>query len=253
MTKVKDIFNFIDTIAPFNSAMDFDNVGILVGNEMDIVTKCIVALDITQNVITEAVNAKANLILSHHPVIFTPLSTLKNNSIPYTLAQNGINAICIHTNLDIAPNYGVNACLAKTLQLRQIQQIDPIGTIGMLSQEMTAIELAQFVEKKLHAIGVRLNAIEKKINRVIICSGSGGNLVSTATKLGMDALITGEIKHHEILFANDHNLVVIDAGHFATENVVVKPLTTLLSKEFKNVQFIESTTCTNPYANFASI
>ena len=69
----------------------------------------------------------------------------------------------------------------------------------------------------------------------------------------MDALITGEIKHHEILFANDHNLVVIDAGHFATENVVVKPLTTLLSKEFKNVQFIESTTCTNPYANFASI
>ena len=111
MSTVKDIYNYIDKIAPFNSAMDFDNCGMLVGNYSAVVNKVLLSLDITSSVIQEAKEIGANLIISHHPVIFNPIKRLDSNSMPYLLAKNDINAICAHTNLDMVEG-GVNSSLA---------------------------------------------------------------------------------------------------------------------------------------------
>lgn len=114
MTRVSDIFEFIDGFAPFDSAMDFDNVGFLVGNEQAPVERCLLALDVTLDVIEEAKSLGASLIVSHHPVIFEAIRALRHDSIPHLLARTGISVICAHTNLDMAP-FGVNSCLAKAL------------------------------------------------------------------------------------------------------------------------------------------
>ena len=117
MNTVGEIYRFIDEIAPFHTAMDFDNVGLLVGDEKQAVDRALVALDITPAVVEEASACGAQLIVSHHPVIFTPLRRLTAGSPPFLLAQKGISAICAHTNLDLAAG-GVNTCLGEALGMK---------------------------------------------------------------------------------------------------------------------------------------
>ncbi len=122
MTTAGDIYRYIDAFAPFSSAMDFDNPGLLVGGPQTPVTAAVVALDITPEVVEEAAGLGAELIISHHPVIFHPLKRLEAESAPYLLASRGIAAICAHTNYDMAPG-GVNDCLAAALGLRSVRPL----------------------------------------------------------------------------------------------------------------------------------
>lgn len=117
MSTIKDIYDYIDKIAPFETAMDFDNCGLIVGGYSVVVTQVLLALDITASVIKEAKEKGANLIISHHPVIFNPIKKLDSNSMPYLLCKNEIGAICAHTNLDMAEG-GVNTCLANLLNIK---------------------------------------------------------------------------------------------------------------------------------------
>ena len=130
MTVVKDIYDFIDKIAPFDTKMDFDNVGILIGDKNALVKKCIVTLDISSKVIDEAIQKDANLIVSHHPIIFNPLKNLMCDSLPYLLVANNINVICAHTNLDIADKVGVNICLGNILKLKNIKPLSAFSSIS---------------------------------------------------------------------------------------------------------------------------
>lgn len=253
MITVFDIFKYIDGIAPFNTAMDFDNVGILVGDEKDNVKKCVVALDITKDVVNEAVNIGANLIISHHPIIFNPLKQLSADSIPYLLAKSGVSAICAHTNLDMAA-FGVNSCLAELLEIKNTTALSlyktkseelPMGLVGELCKYYSCDEFAKFVKEKLNCEGIRYTATERKIKRVALCSGSGGDLIGEVIKKNADAFITGEIKHHEILLAGENDICVVDAGHFKTEDVVILPLVNKLSDKFDSVEFIKSSVCTD--------
>ena len=253
MVKVSDIFEFIDGFAPFETAMDFDNVGLLVGDMNVSVQKCVVALDITSEVVEEAKSLGATLIISHHPVIFNPLKTLSMNSIPYKLASNGISAICAHTNLDMAA-FGVNSCLAEALSLSNLSPLStyetsmgtlPMGLVGELSEEKTCEEFALFVKERLACEGVRYIDVARKVRRVAVCSGSGGDLISEVLRRGTDAFVTGEIKHHEILVAVQNNICVVDAGHFKTEDVVISPLVCKLTERFSEVEFVKSSVCTD--------
>lgn len=122
MTTAGEIYRYIDSFAPFSSAMDFDNPGLLVGGFHTPVRVALVALDITPEVIEEAKRRSAQLIISHHPVIFRPLKRLSEDSVPYLLAKAGITAICAHTNLDMAPG-GVNDCLAQALGLESVRPL----------------------------------------------------------------------------------------------------------------------------------
>lgn len=245
MTTVKDLYNFIDSFAPFDSAMSYDNVGVLVG-DMDLeVKKVLLALDITKEVIGEAVLNDCDMIISHHPVIFNPIKNISSRSIPYMLAQNKITALCAHTNLDIAEN-GVNYCLAKALEMENISPMSEFGFVGNFKTEFNTVkDCARFVKEKLNANGVRFTETNKTINKVAVCSGSGGFAVHEAAVCGADVLITGEIKHNQIMEANEIGIAIIDAGHFKTEDVVIDPLKKLLSENFLDVNFKRSLSCSD--------
>ena len=244
MTTVKDIYDFLDSIAPFKSAMDFDNCGILIGDPDYEVKSAVISLDIIPEVCDEAYNLGANLIISHHPIIFRPIKNISFRSVTSKMIKNEINAICAHTNLDMA-KCGVNFHLASSLGISNLSPLcmekeSPLGFVGELKKEMDLNEFAIFVKEKLNCKGVRYTNIKTKIKKVGVCSGSGGSLVAEAYKKGVDAFVTGEIKHSEILLANHLGITVVDAGHFKTENVIINPLKIMLSEKFKNVKFITS-------------
>ncbi len=253
MVKVADIFAFIDGLAPFDTAMDFDNVGLLVGDMDAEVQKCVVTLDVTAAVVDEAASLGASLIVSHHPVIFTPLKSLQANSIPYELARRGIAAICAHTNLDMAA-FGVNTCLAEVLSLQNLVPLSmcetrrgalPMGLVGELEAAKSCEEFARVVKERLSCEGVRYIDVSRKIQKVAVCSGSGGDLIGEVARQNVDVFVTGEIKHHELLAAAQSGICVVDAGHFKSEDVVISPLVRRMSERFLAVKFVKSVACTD--------
>lgn len=250
MTTIQDIIDYTETFAPLSLAMDFDNCGLLVGNKKQRVLNALVTLDITPAAVNEAVKLHADLIISHHPVIFSPIKTLNTGSVPYLLAEKGIAALCLHTNLDLSEKFGVNTCLAEALQLKNTEchmhpQQEECLLTGELTEAMSSESFAGFVKAVLNC-GVRYTQRDGAIQKVAVSSGAGGDSIYAAHKLEAQALVTGEIKHHQLLDAKEFNITVVDAGHFSTENVVVAPLTEKLQKKFADVQFFPSKSSTNP-------
>ncbi|MGW8114668.1 Nif3-like dinuclear metal center hexameric protein [Caproicibacterium sp. NSD3] len=251
MTKALDVYQYIDSFAPFNHAMDFDNPGLLVGDGSEKVSTAILALDITPGVIEEAKQKGAQLIISHHPVIFTPLKKLIPGTAPYELVRNGIAAICAHTNLDMAHG-GVNDCLADRLELTNIRTLKEYAPgfrealMGDLKIPMAPFEFAKFVKESLHADGLRYTKGDKLIHTVGLCSGGGIDLLETAMQMGCDAFVTGESKHNFLVEANSYHYTLIDAGHFFTEDVVIEPLRKKLETRFPEVCWIKSVVMKSP-------
>lgn len=245
ITTVQDIYSYIDSFAPFNTALDYDNVGILAGDKNAVVSKVMVALDITSDVVNEAYRTGASLIVSHHPVIFKPVRSLASSSIPYMLAQRGLSAVCAHTNLDLSPQ-GVNVCMANVLELENVYLHSEGIAVGDINgTPMSSKQFAFMVKEKLNCTGVRFTDITNKISRVAVGGGACGEYIYLAKELGADAFVTGEIKHNYILEAHDINLTVVDAGHYRTEDVVIDYLVQVLGRRFPNVEFIKSKTFTD--------
>ena len=245
MATVRDIYSFLDEMAPFSSEMEWDNSGLLVGSFENEVHKVLMSLDITNEVVQEARELGAELIISHHPVIFNPIKSLNTKNVPYNLAKFGINAICAHTNLDICPG-GVNQCLAEKLLLKNLKTLTfvednkPMGFIGEFENEMQPQEFALLVKNQLGCEGVRYTSSNRLIKKVALCGGSGGICLDDAIKKGADAFVTGEIKHSQILQANATDLMIVDAGHYKSENVIIEPLQATLSNHFKNIEFFRT-------------
>lgn len=245
MIKVNDIYNYLNEIAPFNTAMSFDNVGLLIGSYDTEVKKVLVTLDITSPVILEANNIGANVIISHHPIIFNPLKRIEKNSIQYKLISNNIDTIAIHTNYDLAEK-GVNYSLAKALKLQNTRVLDENGAVmGELPMKMTDIEFANYIAKNLNSNGVRYTKSDRKIKKVVVCGGAGGDIVFNAVSEKADAFVTGEIKHHEIIFAVENNIIIVDAGHYRTEDVFANDLISMLANKFPQIEFLKSKTFTD--------
>lgn len=242
MTKIRNILDFFETFAPIDSAMDFDNVGLLVGNKDTVVKNVLLSLDITKEVVEEAKKTGCQLIISHHPVIFNPLKKLDETSVVYSLAKENIAAVCMHTNLDLSEKFGVNTCLAKALGVENIKLCENSEClfIGNLSLETSIEEFAKIVKKQLNCLSLRYTDTKKSVKKIAVSSGAGGSSIYDAYKYGADVLVTGEIKHHEIIFANEKGIDIIDAGHFKTEDVVINPLKDKLSDEFEDVKFTKS-------------
>lgn len=248
MAQVKDIYQYINSIAPFATQLDFDNAGLLVGRADAIVDNVLVALDITAEVIDEAVDMGAQLIVSHHPVIFHPLKSVTNSDTTgekvLLLAEHHIAAICAHTNLDAAQN-GVNDLLAQRLGLTEIEQFHQdgvdeqgkpygIGRVGVLNTgaHMDTATFAAKVKESLNAVNVRYTDAGKEVHKVAVGGGSCGSMLADALAAGCDTFVTSDVKYDVFLEAKALGINLLDAGHFATENVVTEPLAQGLQKEF---------------------
>lgn len=244
--KIKTVIDYFEGFAPLDTAMSFDNVGLLVGSPETEVGTVLVALDITPEVVEEAEAIGAGLIVSHHPVIFDPLKSIADDSVVYRLIKKNIAALCMHTNLDLSPDFGVNTCLADSVGLKNYGFVEgECLLIGELDEQMTNRAFAEKVKTALGCDGLRYTLPDKRVRKIALCSGSGGDLVELAEENGADALLTGEIKHHYILEANMLGLAVIDAGHFKTENVVAAPLCDRLKREFPELNVVTSERCTD--------
>lgn len=246
MILAKDILNFLDSNAPVSDACDWDNCGLLCGDKNQKVTKVMLCLDITKAVVQDAINCGCELIISHHPVIFSGLKNIEKDSVIYDLVKANISAICMHTNLDIAQNFGVNETLAKALSLNNTTLYkDDFLCIGELENTMDGDSFARYVKSKLNCKGVRYTN-SADIKTVGVCSGAGSDAVEKMLHYNLDALVTGEIKHHHFLYANENSLCVVEAGHFNTEVIVTDSLKALLEPQFSDIQFIKSTAECDP-------
>lgn len=237
MVKARDICGYINELAPFDTAMDFDNVGLLVGSGECESGLVLTALDATPAVIDEAVQLGAKIIVTHHPVIFDPLKRLDDHSVVYKAAQKGITIISAHTNLDIAKG-GVNETLAKAVGVNIKESFpEDCALIGDLPEPMSCRALADSIRTSLDLPGLRYTDTDKQLRTALVSCGAGGHNIFLAKKCGADAFITGEIKHHEIIFANSNRIAVFDLGHFGSEDVIIPKLTDLLAARFTDIRF----------------
>lgn len=252
MSTAHDIYSFVDGFAPFKTAMDFDNPGLLVGSGNTPVKTALLSLDITPDVIDEAALLGAQLIISHHPVIFNPLKKLTPGTAPFMLVKSGITAICAHTNLDMAPG-GVNECLAARLKLKNVKPLVlskesglPEALYGEAEKDYSPDEFAGFVKQALNCGGLSYTDGGNKISRVGICGGGGEDFVYAAAGHKCQAFVTGESKHNILIDACNLGITYVDAGHFYTEDVVLAPLMGKLKKQFSDINFVKSKRMQSP-------
>ncbi len=236
---VNDIFKFLNSLFPISDAMDFDNVGILVGDPQKQVGKALITLDCTKEAVKIAVKEKCDLIITHHPVIFEPLKNVLADSVISELIKKDLSVISMHTNLDVGAG-GVNDSLCEILEIQNVTDFSAYDgyTIksGIIPQN-NAQGLAEQIKAKIGGV-VKFVDGNRPINSLLVCGGSGGNYIEDAVNHGYDALITADVKHHHFLTARDNGISLFDAGHFNAEDVVIEPLKKLLSKEFKTVEFL---------------
>ena len=248
MATVADILAFIESIAPPYMAESWDNVGLLCGRKNKEVKKILVALDPFRNVIDEAIALGADLIVTHHPLIFrNPLMAVNEDTeagrCVLTLMENGIAAINAHTNLDLAPG-GVNDVLAQTLGLSNIEIINPIENYGLLRKgEISEQSLETFlttVKKNLNCKGLRYVDGGKPVRVVAVGGGSCADGMHEALAAGCDTFVTADVKYNQFRTAYELGLNLIDAGHFHTENPTMPIVATKLRAAFPGVDVVFS-------------
>lgn len=236
MITAGEIYDYLNLIAPFENAMSFDNVGLLIGGREAQSETVLLALDITNEIIREAVSKNCHIIITHHPIIFHALKNISFDHLCYSLIQNQITVISAHTNLDLAKG-GVNDTLAEKIGILSENGTDEdcllIGSILSINSE----ELAEKIKIHLNLHGLRYTKRKGMIQKVAVSCGAGGNNILKAKAMGAEAFITGEIKHHEILYACENNIAVYDLGHFASEDLIIKKLAEQLSGNFHHAIF----------------
>jgi len=253
LTTVREITDFLFTVAPGYMKETWDNVGLVVGRGDRPVTKLLVALDASMEVLEEAENMNCQLVVSHHPVIFGGLKQLNEDSVTgravLFAAEKKIACVNMHTNLD-SVHGGVNDILAAALGLKEISLVSPRGTdeagegYGYLRcgfvQEVSLPDFAAFVKCALSCPGVRYADGGKPVHKVAVGGGACGDEMAAAIAAGCDTFVTADIKYHQFCDAAVMGLNLIDAGHFETENPVCDDLCRQLRENFPDVQVILS-------------
>ncbi len=237
MPTVKDIYNYINAIAPFETQEEWDNSGLLVGTFEKEVKKAVLSLDATSEVCSFAADLNADLIISHHPIIFNPLSALLQGGAAYICANNGVSVISAHTNFDKADE-GINANLCKILGLTDVTSIDNTFIVtGKLDCEMSIDDFAQYVCDKLCVSGIRYTDTDRPIKTVAVGGGACEEYLAEAMR-NADCFLTGDMKYHQLLEAAEHGFAAISAGHFETESKAFSMLLDKLQAEFPSVEFV---------------
>lgn len=240
MTQIKDIFDYLCELAPLELQLGFDNAGFLVGRGSKACRKALISLDVTGDVVEEAVSGGYELIISHHPVIFSPIKNVTDEKL-IKLIENGIAVISMHTNLDIADG-GVNDVLLKLIGAEREDFLDEehCGRIGRLPQEIPLDKFLELCRDKLHTNGLRYYDSGRQVKRVAVLGGSGGDELMSAFEKNCDTYLTSDIKYHQFLLAQELGINLVDGDHFGTEDPVIDVLCQKLSSRFPDAAFDKS-------------
>jgi len=237
---VKDLRNFIDSFAPFDTQSGWDNSGFLAGDDAAEITGVLTCLDVTDYEIQLAAENGCNTIVSHHPIIFRPLKAVTKGSVMFEALSRGMNIICAHTNLDKSVG-GVNDCLCTALGMDFKKEPPEIAegflNTGFIAGVSTPEELAEHISSKLGA-AVRYVKGCATVGKIGVCSGSAAEMSADAKACGCNAYITGDARYHEFLDAAAAGVSLFAAGHFETENIIADILKAEIAKAFPDTKLI---------------
>ena len=249
MVTVGDICGYMDTVAPFYMQFDFDNIGLMLGDPARPVTRVLTALDATEAVVAEAMRWGAELIVTHHPLIFHPLRHLSADEPQgkklMDLIRADISVLSFHTNLDAAEG-GVNDVLMHALGAEVTGLLAPHGAhpdgtpygvarLGELPEPMDFPEFLRRTKSALRCKGLRYVG-GRPVRRLAVCGGSGGGELEAVLNAGCDTYVTADLKYDQFLTAREYGLNLIDADHFCTENPVIGELAELLQGQFPELE-----------------
>lgn len=241
--KVQNVLDAVWEIAPQELAEAWDNVGLLAGHPDHPVSKVLCALDLTNAVLDEAIATGAELIVTHHPILFRGRKNLREDdpegALLVRLVRSGIAMIAMHTNFDNAAP-GVNDALAEAMDLSNVRIAGDYLRVGNIAP-MPLSRLIALTAEKLNTVVRPYGDPDRMIDCVAVMGGSGGDYYREAVSAGAQAFITGEIGYHIAMSAVDEDLCVLEAGHAATERVAVSSIAAGLRERLNNITIFEST------------
>lgn len=243
----------LNKIAPLETQVEWDNSGVQICAGPINVKKILVALEISDAVIDEAIENKVQMIVTHHPLIFEPIKSLHickpTSRHIMRLIKNDIAVYSCHTPFDIAKG-GNTDYLMKKLGIKKIKEVpgtDHFLKVGMLDKAITLGEFVYKVADVLKLDGLKFTGdTDKKVQAVACCTGAGGDFWHEASEYA-DAYVTGDVSHHTAAYANDAGLAIIDAGHWGTEQIFVPNMAAKMKKELKGVTILESKVNQDPF------
>ncbi len=252
---VQTIEDILNELAPIETAESFDNVGALVGRRGAKITRILVALDCTLDTVREAKAIGAELIVTHHPLLFHPRKNLLEEDaegrILCELVRANLNLISAHTNLD-QTEYSGSACCGKLLGLKNLRKASAYLFLGELEPPLSAVDLETRISRILSFPARRYGDDGRMISTLAIAGGADDGDWQAAKELGAQALLTGEVRHHNALAASMSDFVLFDGGHYATEAPLVPSLAEYLQNRLNDVQY-KVTVYPSQYAPFGSV
>lgn len=256
--KIKEVAQALERFAPLPLQESYDNAGLQIGLTEAEASGALLCLDVTEEVVHEAVRQGVNLIVAHHPLLFVGLKCVSDATYVERCVrlaiQNGIAIYAAHTNLDNAAG-GVNAMMAERLGLTDSRFLTPVrgvdgseggsGLLGMLPEAMPATDFLQTVKRAFGVACLQHNGCENIVRTVALCGGSGDFLMKTAAEQGADAFLTGEVGYHRF-FGWEKKMLVAALGHFESEQFTVPLLHRVLREACPDLRLYETTVRTNP-------
>ncbi len=259
MVRVQDVASAIETFAPLSLQAEYDNSGLVVGRRDDVVSGVLIAVDLTEAVIEEALELGVNMIVTHHPIIFSPLKRLSSSSNVERCVEMAIReriaVYAAHTNLDSAPQ-GMSWHLGGQLDLRGVEVLDSDG-YGVVGDLVDEVDVDIFMERVASLLGVEMlrhsDIVGRNVKRVAICTGSGGSMLRSAISKGADIYITSDLRYNDF-FAAQESLTLVDVGHYESEYCAIDIIFGVLSKKMFNFALHKSLRGANPvhYRQYAS-
>lgn len=261
---VKDILDCITEIAPLQWQESYDNAGLQVGDLSAEARKTLICLDITEEIVDEAIAKNCNLIISHHPLIFKGLKHLTPQTYIERAVMKAIKhdivMISMHTNLDNS-YLGVSRVLADKLGLKNLHILQPsecepelcgAGMVGEFEIPMEEVDFLQLVSEAIGSPCLRHSALTgRKIQKVALCGGSGSPFFADALRQKVDAYLTADIKYHDFFLPEGH-ILLVDGGHFETEQFTKELISDLIQKKFPTFAAVIAETNTNSVHYFVS-
>ena len=258
--RLKEITNILEKWCPLNSAEEFDNVGLLIGNSDEIIKKAIITIDTTEKVIDEAIRNNCNLVITFHPLIFNGLKNITQQTyvekIVFKAIQNNVNIYAIHTNLDNNPK-GVNYKICQKMELNNTKFLISknegafgMGMIGELNKEFSELDFFNFLKSKMNIKNIKHSPfIGKKIKKVAVLGGSGSFAIENAIAEEADCYLTSDLKYHDY-FKADSKILLADIGHYESEQFTKELILEFLNEKIPKFACIISKSNTNPVNYF---